>query len=84
MTLTRESIQTFLAERLGVDTSNLSVDDPLFSSGMLDSFSLVDLLMFVEKETSTRLSPVDVSLENFDSVQRILSFAGELGASRGS
>jgi acyl carrier protein len=72
--MTRDALMTYLNEKMGVDTSSLADDTPLFSSNLLDSFSMVDLIMFVEKEGGVTLNPTDVSLDNLDTVGRILAF----------
>jgi acyl carrier protein len=69
-----ESLRAYLGDRMGLDTSTLADDTPLFSSNLLDSFSMVDLIMFIEKESGVRLNPTDVSLDNLDSIERILTF----------
>ena len=69
-----ESLKTYLGNRMGLDTSTLEENTPLFSSNLLDSFSMVDLIMFIEKEGGVRLDPADVSLDNLDSIGRILKF----------
>ena len=69
-----DSLKTYLGDRMGLDTSALEEDTPLFSSNLLDSFSMVDLIMFIEKEGGVRLDPTDVSLDNLDSIERILKF----------
>ena len=69
-----DSLMTYLGERMGLDTAALTADTPLFSSNLLDSFSMVDLIMFIEKESGLKLQPTDVSLDNLDSIDRILRF----------
>ena len=69
-----ESLKTYLGNRMGLDTATLEENTPLFSSNLLDSFSMVDLIMFIEKEGGVRLDPADVSLDNLDSIGRILKF----------
>ena len=69
-----ESLKTYLGDRMGLDTATLEEGTPLFSSNLLDSFSMVDLIMFIEKEGGVRLDPADVSLDNLDSIGRILKF----------
>jgi acyl carrier protein len=69
-----ESLKNYLGERMGLDTTSLADETPLFSSNLLDSFSMVDLIMFIEKESAVRLDPTDVSLDNLDSIERILRF----------
>jgi acyl carrier protein len=69
-----ESLKNYLGERMGLDTTSLADETPLFSSNLLDSFSMVDLIMFIENESAVRLDPTDVSLDNLDSIERILRF----------
>ncbi len=69
-----ESLKSYLGDRMGLDTSSLADETPLFSSNLLDSFSMVDLIMFIEKDSGVRLNPTDVSLDNLDSIDRILRF----------
>jgi acyl carrier protein len=68
------SLKNYLGERMGLDTTSLADETPLFSSNLLDSFSMVDLIMYIEKESAVRLDPTDVSLDNLDSIERILRF----------
>ena len=76
MALTRENIIGYLQDKQGIDPSQISSDDTeLFSSGLLDSFSMVDLIMFIETEGGFKMNPGDVNLDNLDSVGKILAFA---------
>ena len=72
MSLTRDSLLNYL-EQLGVEADSLTEDTHLFSDGVLDSFTMVDLIAFIEKEAE--MKPGDVRLDNLDSVDRILSYA---------
>ena len=53
------------------------VDTLLFSSGALDSVGMLALIAFVEEQAGIEIHAEDVTLDNFDSVGRILRFAGE-------
>lgn len=77
--LTAEEIIGFLDAELGVDTADLTVDSPLFSSALVDSFSLVELVAFLEERCSFRMPAMDVNLDNLDTVGRIVAYAGRLG-----
>jgi acyl carrier protein len=68
------ALMAYLSDRMGLDRQSVAMDTPLFSSNLLDSFSMVDLIMFIEKESGVKLDPADVSLDNLDSVERILQF----------
>jgi len=74
MVLTRESLLNYLSTELGLHTDEIDDDTLLFSSSLLDSFSMVDLIAFIEKEAAISISPTEVSLDNLDSVERILKF----------
>jgi acyl carrier protein len=77
MRLRRETLLKFMEDALGVDTVAMDDETPLFSSGMIDSASMVDLMLFVESEANVKFSPDDITLDNLDSVGRILSFVAD-------
>lgn len=74
MSITRESLLTYLRERQGAELSDDDDDVGLFSGGILDSFTMVDLIVFLEKEGQFKMRPSEVTLENLDSVEKILSY----------
>ena len=69
-----DSLLAFLEEDLGVDIDGVEADTPLFSSQLVDSFALVTLMMFLEKQTGIRIAPVDVNLDNMDTIARMLAY----------
>jgi acyl carrier protein len=74
MALDRKSLRRFLQEKQGLEPEDFEDDTLLFSSGLIDSFSMVDLIMFIEEAAGFRVHPADVTLNNFDSIDRILAF----------
>jgi acyl carrier protein len=74
-TLNRDRLVDFLVARLGIASDELGDDTPLFTGGLLDSFSMVDLIQFLEEESGQQMSETEVNLENLDSVGRILAYA---------
>lgn len=74
MTLNREVLREWLASKTRVNFDTVGDDDELFSSGIIDSFAMVELLSFLEKHTGSRLGPEDIDIDNLDSVNRILAF----------
>ena len=48
--------------------------DSLFESGLLDSFSLADLVSALEKEFSIRIPDADLQPRKFDSIERIEAY----------
>ena len=73
--LTRARLVAFLVEKQGIAREELRDDTPLFTGGLLDSFTMVDLIQFLEEESGLPMSETEVNLENLDSVQRILAYA---------
>jgi acyl carrier protein len=51
-----------------------SPEESLFESGMLDSFSLTDLVAAIESEFSIRIPDSDLTPRKFDSVNRIQAY----------
>ena len=66
----RSKVIEYLKEEIGVD-DGIAEDDPLFSTGTVDSFDLVRILSFLKEQYGLELSPLEVSLDNLDSVARI-------------
>lgn len=46
-------------------------DEPLISGGMVDSFSLVDLALFVEESFGVRVDDTELNAETFDTLQEL-------------
>lgn len=63
-----------LVQRFKLDPAELTCSTPLFSSGLLDSFHLLELISHVEEQSGIRIQPGEISLENLDSIERILRF----------
>ena len=74
MNVTRQTITDYLVSQCGVDAADVNEDTLLFTTGVLDSFALVDLIVFLEGASGRRFKPTDVNLENLDSIKQMLSF----------
>ena len=74
MILDRGNLRRYLHEQQGLEPEDFEDDTLLFSSGLIDSFSMVDLIIFIEDTEGVRVHPADVTLDNFDSIDRILAF----------
>jgi acyl carrier protein len=74
MALTLASLREFLDRELGVDSKEIAEDTALFSSGVIDSLSALELVQFIAREGEIKVNAVDITLDNLDSVQRILAF----------
>ena len=50
---------------------SLSPDEPLLSSGVIDSFNLVDLAIFVEGAFGVRLDDMELNVDHFDTLNQL-------------
>jgi acyl carrier protein len=48
--------------------------EPLFSAGIIDSLNLIDLITFTEQHFAFRVPAEDVTLDNWDSVDKIVAY----------
>ena len=71
---TQESIHKFLTTELLRDNQNLSVDDNLITSGLVDSLGVMLLVSYVEQQFSIRVPPEDVTIEHFCSIKTIAEY----------
>ena len=57
MTLTQDALLEYLEQKHGVPSASVNGDTALFSDGYLDSFSMVDLILFIEDTAGVSVSP---------------------------
>ena len=74
----RDKIREFLINDLGV-REDLSDGDALFSSGELDSLNSLQVLMFMQNEHGLKISPLDITIDDIDSVEKIEASIKRLG-----
>lgn len=74
MALTKSDLLEHLADHARDDLSQVREDTELFSTGLIDSFAMIDLLLFLEKHTGAKLGPEDMDVDNLDTIGRILKF----------
>ncbi|MGQ0456815.1 MAG: phosphopantetheine-binding protein [Hyphomicrobium sp.] len=74
MTLTSDCLIAHIKETLHV-SEDLNDESQLFSSGLLDSVAMLSVISFVEDKSGVQVRAEDVTLDNFDTVARILQFA---------
>jgi acyl carrier protein len=48
-------------------------DEPLISSGLIDSFSLMDLALFVEDTFGVRIEDTELNANTFDNLTQLAS-----------
>lgn len=84
MTINNELTRYIAGEILKDSTRVVMNDEPLISSGLIDSFSLVDLALYVEDTFGVRIEDTELTSVVFDTVEQLVELisrrrAGEAG-----
>lgn len=67
-----EQLSNFLAEKiLKQPNRKITADEPLISSGLVDSFSLVDVALFVEDTFGVRIEDAELNANTFDTLSQL-------------
>jgi len=66
-----------IKEYLEDEEKEINYDTPLISSGYVDSFSMVSLLVFLEKKFQIKIHPGKATPEAFDSVNKIVALVNQ-------
>jgi acyl carrier protein len=74
MTLLKENVSKFIVQNFGLHPNDFQDETLLFSSGLLDSFNLIELVSFIEKESGLKMGVMDVALENLDSIDFMMVY----------
>jgi acyl carrier protein len=69
--LVEQIIGYITTEILKDPSRQISEDQPLISSGLIDSFGLVDLALFVEESFGVRIEDVELTASVFDTTQEL-------------
>lgn len=72
---TQTNIERFiLDDLLSGQRDSLAPDEPLFSSGTLDSLGTLRLITFLEEQFGLQIGDGDVGEENFGTLSRLVAF----------
>jgi acyl carrier protein len=66
---TRAAVRSIVASRVSI--GDLKDDSPLISSGLIDSMSIVDLIVDLEVRFHLKIPVSEVQPDDFDSVAKI-------------
>jgi acyl carrier protein len=74
MTETISSLATFIASKILKQPNRaISSDESLISSGLIDSFSLMDLALYVEDTFGVRIEDTELNADTFDNLTQLAS-----------
>lgn len=74
MKLSVESLIGYFRDSMNI-ADPIAPDTELFSTGLLDSVGLMNVIAYVEQTAGIDVRAADVTLENFDSPTRIVAYA---------
>jgi acyl carrier protein len=66
-TLSQKITQSILTQ----PSRMIKVDEALISSGLIDSFSLVDLALLVEDEFGVQIDDTELNADTFDTLEQL-------------
>lgn len=68
-----DSLHRFITyEILRQPNRRIADEEPLISSGLIDSFSLVDLALFVEESHNVHIADTELNAATFDSLSELV------------
>jgi acyl carrier protein len=67
-----DQLSKFIAEKILKQPGRaIGEDEKLISSGLIDSFSLMDLALFVEDTYGVRIEDTELNADTFDSLNQL-------------
>lgn len=73
-----EQIVGFISREILKDPGRqIKEDEPLISSGLIDSFGLVDLALYVEDTFGVRIEDVELTSSVFDTTQELVALISQ-------
>jgi len=66
------SLASFIASKILKQPNRvITADEALISSGLIDSFSLMDLALFVEDTFNVRIEDTELNADSFDTLTQL-------------
>ena len=53
---------------------SISIDEPLISTGLIDSLAMLRLISFLEEEIGVTIADGEVTPDNFETMRQLLQF----------
>ena len=70
-TISSQLLHFIATDILRQPNREIVMDEKLISSGMIDSFSLMDIALFVEDTFNVRIEDTELNAETFDTLQEL-------------
>jgi acyl carrier protein len=73
--LTSQDVRSWFDKVIRFDVSKVDDETPLFSSAVLDSFTMMELVAMLEEKTGRSMPVAEVTLANLDTIGRVVAWA---------
>ncbi len=73
----KELVRKYVISEYLEEGEEITYDSPLISSGYVDSFSMVSLLVFLENKFKIKIPPEKATPEAFDTVNKIVELVNQ-------
>jgi len=70
-------LKYIIKEYIEDEDAEITYETPLISSGYVDSFSMVSLLVFLENKFEIKIPPSEATPEAFDNVNKIVELVNQ-------
>lgn len=74
MTLSKQAIYDYFVSNFYIDSSEISDETLLFTTGVIDSFKMIEFIVFLEQSCNIKIQPGEITLDNLDSIERVMKF----------
>lgn len=68
----KEEIKDFIIKTFMKGKGPLEDNESLFEGNIIDSFGMLELISFIEKKFKVTINPSEVTIENFDTINKIV------------
>ena len=69
-----DDLRVFVADLARLSPADLTLNGPLFETGVIDSLNLVELVVFVEERCHIKVGAGDLTLDNWNTLEAIESY----------
>jgi len=72
--VSKGDVLEFLKSECGLDSETIDDNTALFSSNLMDSLDLLDLVSFLEEKYDLKISSMEVGLDSLDTIAKVMAF----------
>lgn len=74
----KEKIRNYIRNEICTEKTEFTDNESLYDNGVLDSLKIVQLAVFLQDEFHIVLSPADMRIEDFETVDNIIAYVKRL------